>query len=419
MFAKELADEMLRIAYITSRFPKISETFVLYEIIELKKLGFDIDIFPLVHEHEEIKHLEVESLRERTHYYRLLSKEVVMAQVYWLTSQPMRYLSAIYSAVTGNLRSPKFVLRGIAAGLLGAAFARRMMTGDVRHVHAHWATHPTLAAYVINRLTGIPYSFTAHAHDIYVDQTMLREKINQAAFVITISQYNRRFLVDLFGQTADEKVQVIHCGIDPERFRPGVGRFESDELKIICVASLEEKKGHVYLLQACRLLSDRGVKLNCVLVGDGDLRADLQAVVRCLDLGETVRILGRQSSQRVSELLRESDVMVLPSIVTGSGRKEGIPVALMEALASEMPVVATDISGVSELIEDGVTGLLVKEKDAAAIADAVEQLARSREFGAQLGRQGRDKVLREFNLGLNSKLLAERIIQNSFATSQD
>lgn len=410
---------MLRIAYITSRFPKISETFVLYEIIELKKLGFDIDIFPLVHEHEEIKHLEVESLRERTHYYRLFSKEVVMAQVYWLTSQPMRYLSAIYSAVTGNLRSPKFVLRGIAAGLLGAAFARKMRTGGVRHVHAHWATHPTLAAYVINRLTGIPYSFTAHAHDIYVDQTMLREKINQAAFVIAISQYNRRFLVDLFGQTADEKVQVIHCGIDPERFRPGVGRVESDELKIICVASLEEKKGHVYLLQACRLLRDRGVKLNCVLVGDGDLRADLQALVRRLDLGETVRVLGRQSSQRVSELLRESDVMVLPSIVTDSGRKEGIPVALMEALASEMPVVATDISGVSELIEDGVTGLLVKEKDAAAIADALEQLARSREFGAQLGRQGRDKVLREFNLGLNSKLLAERIIQNSFATSQD
>jgi glycosyltransferase involved in cell wall biosynthesis len=394
-----------RIAYVMSRFPKITETFILYEILELERQGMQVEVFPLIREQTQTIHAEAQAIVERAHYTKLLSREVLDAQFYWLLRRPRAYVRAWRDAIRGNRESPKFLSRAIVVVPQAALFARRMVELDVAHLHAHYATHPALAAYVVRLLAGIPYSFTAHAHDIYVERPMLAEKVEAASFIVAISEYNRALLGRLYGAAAREKAVVIHCGVDPHVFRPRAERVRREEMTIVCVASLEEYKGHPFLIDACAHLRDAGVPFRCLLVGDGEDRPAIEAQVTRLELGEQITLLGRRPRDEVSRLVADADVMVLPSIITQAGKMEGIPVALMEALATELPVVATAISGVPELIEDGVTGLLAPERDSRALAAALQRLWNDPEAGRRMAAAGRERVLREFNLIENSAAL--------------
>lgn len=392
-----------KVAYIMSRFPKVTETFILYEILALKGMGLEIEIFPLVRQRETVEHPEVRSLMPYVHYYTLLSWAVVAAQLYWLGRSPRTYLQTWAQVIRGNFRSPKFLSRALVTMPMAALFAREMQGLGIEHVHAHWATHPALAAFVIKQLTGISYSVTAHAHDIYVEQTMLEEKLSAAEFVTTISEYNQHFLQDLYPEL--NKPTVIHCGIDVERFKPLAQRGSNEPFTIICVASLEEKKGHRYLLEALALLMTEEIPIRCIVVGEGETRPEIEAQIASLGLQNVVSLLGRQTQQRVRELLSHADVMVLPSVVTAKGKKEGIPVVLMEAMAMEVPVVATAISGIPELVADNHTGLLVPERDAAKLADAISRLFQDPALCRRLAANGRAWVVEEFNLDENAKRL--------------
>lgn len=396
----------MKVAYLMSRFPKISETFVLYEIVELERLGFRVEIFPLLREREQVLHAEAAPLVERAHYSKPGQRKVLAAQAYWQRRAPARYTAAWASILRENAASPKFLSRAVAAALQGAYMARRMEELGVEHIHAHFATHAVVAAYMAHRLTGISYSFTAHADDIYLDQSMLGEKIRRSSFVAAISDYNRRFLRGRYGAAAEAKVLVNHCGVDTGVFAPRPELPRRDTFVITCVARLEEKKGHRYLVEACARLRDQGLRFRCQLVGDGELREEVAAQVDRLGLGEHVALLGRLPRDRVQALLADSDVMVLPSITTADRRQEGIPVALMEAMATGLPVISTTVSGIPELIEHGRSGLLAPERDAAALANALLLVAGSPEVAAHLGREGRAKVLAEFDLRANTAALA-------------
>lgn len=393
-----------------SRFPKITETFILYEILELERMGVQVEIFPIIRERESAMHAEAAALVERAHYQKALSSRVLLAQFGWLSRRPGAYLRTWWNVVRGNLRSPKFLSRALLVMPQAAYFARQMQQLGIQHIHAHYATHPALAAYIIHQLTGIPYSITAHAHDIYVDRTMLGEKLEAARFIVTISDYNRQLLTSLYGEAIGGKIHVIHCGVDSSVFQPRRAPQPQAELNIICVASLEEYKGHPYLIEACAQLKAQGIPFRCLFVGDGEDRPQLEALVASRGLSEQVVFMGRQPRQRVSELLNEANVMVLPSITARSGKKEGIPVALMEALAVEMPVIASRISGIPELIEHEVTGLLVPEKDSRAIADALLRVYNDPAFALSLGKRGREKALREFDLQANTRELCARFL---------
>ncbi len=399
-----------KVAYLMSRFPKISETFILYEMLELERLGLQIEVFPLIREQEAVSHPEAQAIVDRMHWQPPLSKSVFAAQLYWLRQSPRAYLQTWQHAIRGNLGVPKFLLRALAIVPQAAHYARRMQALGIEHVHAHWATHPTLAAYVIRMLTGIPYSFTAHAHDIYAERPMLEDKIRHASFAVTISEYNRQFLTQLYGLAAAEKTVVIHCGIDPDVFQPRASSTANDRLTLLCIGRLEEQKGHPYLIEACAKLKQAGLNFCCQLVGEGNDRQHIEAQIEQLGLAEDVILLGQQPRPRVYELLEQADIMILPSVATRSGRQEGIPVALMEALAMAKPCISTAISGIPELIEDGRTGLLVPERDAQALADAVQQLHDDPEMGRQLAQTGREKVLREFNLYTTARSLYDRLI---------
>ncbi len=404
----------LRVAYLMSRFPKLSETFVLYEMLELERIGVRVEVFPLVREREVTLQPGAEDLVRRAHDLRLTSRPVLAAQWYWLRRRPRRYLGTWGRAIVGNVGSPKFLVRTLATVPLGAAFARRIEALDVDHVHAHWATHPALAAWVIRRLTGRTYSFTAHAHDIYVERPMLAEKLLGAAFAVTISDYNQRLLTGWYGKLA-ARVVVIHCGVDVGVFRPRREPADTEPrtdrpFEVLAVATLQPQKGHAVLVAATRRLVDRGIAVRVRIVGEGEERANLEAAIAAAGLTEQVLLLGRQPRDRVAALLGEADVVVQPSIVLASGKTEGIPVALMEALASRVPVVATAVSGVPELVEDGVTGRLVPPGDPSALADALADLQRDPGGAARLADAGHARVLAQFDLQTNTRRLAERFI---------
>jgi len=394
----------MRIAYTTSRFPKLSETFILNEIIEIERLGSMVELFPLQREDEPVVHSEAREWVRRAHYCPFLSLRVVAAQLHWLRTNPSAYLSAWRRAITGNIRSRKFLVRALAVVPQAAHFAREMQASGVEHIHAHWATHPALSAYIVHRLTGIPYSFTAHSTDIYVDRTMLGEKIAHAAFVVTISDYNRKLLSGLY-PNARSKVAVVHCGVDPNVFAPRQRQTNDRPFSILCVARLLEVKGHPYLLQSCARLKERGRSFRCLLVGDGPDRADIETMIRDLEIDDCVELLGAQPQHVVTDLMAQSDVVILTSQTTSRGQKEGIPVVLMEAMATGLPVIATEIGGVSELVDHERSGLLVPERDVDAIVDAICELSDRPDYAEQLGEAGRRKVLDEFNLHKNATTL--------------
>jgi glycosyltransferase involved in cell wall biosynthesis len=377
-----------------------------------------VEIFPLVRERETVVQPGAAALAERAHDLRPWSRLVLAAQLHWLRRRPTTYLGSWLGAIRGTIRSPRFLARALVAVPIGAAIGRRVVELDLDHIHAHWATHPTLAAWVASRLSGRPYSFTAHAHDILVERAMLDVKIRDARFVVTISEANRRLLGGWYGQTAAARVVVIHCGADPAVFAPP-RRFDGEGPAaaasqpdgvplLVCVASLQPQKGQRHLMEACAILRDRGRSVRCTLVGDGEERPALEAEISRLGLADLVTLAGTQPRDRVASIVAAADVVVQPSVVLPSGKTEGIPVALMEALSAERAVVASRVSGIPELVVDGETGLLVEPANTHALADAIERLLDDPVLRSTLGRAGRRKVLLEFDLARNTALLAER-----------
>jgi len=401
-----------KVAYLTSRFPKVTETFILYEILELERQGLPVEVFALVREHEQVVHPEAKAVVDRAHYSAFISRAVLAAQAYWLLRRPGAYMRAWWQAVRGNMSSPKFLTRSLALVPQAALFARQMQDLGVSHIHAHWATHPTLSAYIIGQLTGLPYSFTAHAHDIYVERPMLEEKIRRASFVVVKTKYNQQLLHKWYGAIADEKTIVIHYGNDLSVFKPRPARERRGPFTIVCVASLQDYKGHPYLIDACAQLKARGINFQCLCVGEGEDRPQLEAQIAQLGLQEQVLLLGHQPRNRVAEIIAEADVMAMPSIITNNGKMEGLPLVLQEALATELPVVATAISGIPELIEHERTGLLVQERDAQALAAALQRIHNEPMLGQQLAAAGREKVLYEFDLHRNVAALRRLLVQD-------
>jgi len=240
---------------------------------------------------------------------------------------------------------------------------------------------------------------------------MLREKVTEAAFVVPISNYNKEMIVsECKGQFRDKAV-VVHCGVDTQVFqlRPEPTPHEQGRgpFTILCIGTLHEVKGQTYLIEACRLLNERGLDFACHFIGDGPDLAALTKQAAQAGLTHRVHFHGRLTREEIAGLLRTADVTATPSVPTSNGRREGIPVVLMEAMSSGVPVVASDISGIPELVEDGRSGLLVPPRDAPALANALEQMCRNPRLRQRLSRAGREKVVCEFDLNKNAATLAQ------------
>jgi glycosyltransferase involved in cell wall biosynthesis len=257
---------------------------------------------------------------------------------------------------------------------------------------------PTTVAEIVNRLTGIPYSFTAHAKDIYLTPPAeLARKIKGAECVLACTAYNQRYLAGLADQ--DTQVHLAYHGIDVSRFYAPSGedsRRNGETPLILSVARFCEKKGLEFLIEACRILADRGFHFQCQIVGYGVLRDNLEKMIVNLGLQSRVLLPGRMTQDQLAALYPRASLFVLPCLVTENGDRDGIPNVLIEAMACEVPVISTDVAGVSELVEHQKNGLLVEQRDARALADAMELLLGSPAVRNSLARNGRETALHRF-----------------------
>ncbi len=359
---------------------------------------------------QAVMHADAAPLVARAHYTPFINWAIVWANLWFLLRRPLAYLNTLWTLVWANLGSPNYLVGGLAVFPKVVYFARQMQRDSVTHIHAHFANHPAAAAFAIHSLTGIPYSFTAHGADLQVDQHMLREKVAAADFVVTISDYNVEFIVEHCGEQARDRIKVIRCGVDTQVFRADEDWRPSNNqrpLTIVCTGTMYEVKGHAYLIDACRLLDEQGVQFQCHLIGDGPLLESLNTQVKQSRLEDKVIFRGRLTRDEIAAQLRLADVLVAPSVPTDSGRREGIPVVLMEAMASGLPVVASAISGIPELIDDEENGLLLPPRDSQAIANALARLHGDRELRERLSEAAQRKVEEQYNLTRNAARLCE------------
>jgi glycosyltransferase involved in cell wall biosynthesis len=321
-----------------------------------------------------------------------------------MVRRPLRVTSTAMLIVKDHYRRPGVLIRALATFGAAAGHAETLLYAETDHVHAHFASYPALAAWVCHRLAGTPYSFTAHAHDLYTAPLGVRRRADDAAFIVSISEFNRKLLSELAPDSAP--VHVLHCGVDMDFYSfSSHAPPRTGPVRALCVGSLREKKGHRVLLEAIASAGELH-RIQLDLVGDGPLRAELEQLTERLGLTSRVRFHGDLTEHSVVEMLQQQDMFVLPSVVEQNGDTEGIPVALMEAMAVGLPVVASRLSGVPELVRDGATGLLSDPGDVSGLARALCEVLADPDAAAARAVSARALVEREFSQTSSSARLA-------------
>lgn len=396
----------MRVIYLVSLFPCWSETFIVREIHALRRKGVDVRIVSLKHPSEKLVQSDAAALQSLVLYPPglLASAKTVLKTV---LRHPWRELATVFGLVRGFRGMHEALLKSLVVWWRTLALAPAVRALQPDHLHAHWATYPSTAAWMLSSRIGVPFSFTSHAHDIFLEDHLLAQKFADAAFGVTISAFNRRYLVERVKGLDPAHMRIVHCGVvlADFPFRPD-GRAPRH---LLAVGRLDEIKGFPILIEACAVLARRGVEFSCEIIGEGPLRAVLEAQVAQHGLGERVRLPGVRKQEEVRAALLAATVFVLPSVVTARGDRDGIPVALMEAMAVGTPVVSTRVSGIPELVEHDLTGLLADERDVEGLADALQRLLTEPTLGVRLAQAARARIEAAFEIDDQAQRLLDAI----------
>ncbi len=391
-----------RVAYLVSRYPATNHTFILREIVALRSLGFDLRVIAIRGDDRPSESLTAAEKQERRNTITVLPFNRLFLAAHFLTAlrTPHGYLAGLWLACKMgglNVRSILYHLIYFAEAVVAGHVARQ---GGYRHLHSHFtSTVALLAARVFN----FDLSITIHGPDEFRDVIAfrMREKIAHSKFISTISHYARSQIM-LASDPADwRKIEVCRLGVDPSVFTPRHPGDGATDLRVICVGRLAPVKAQRLLISACARLISAGWKVQLHLVGSGPDLSPLEDYAAAMGIKEQVRFEGGRNQDEVIALYGISDVFALASFA------EGVPVVLMEAMAMEIPCVATWVNGVPELIHDHEEGLLVAPSDVEGLAKAIETLLKNPELRRRLGSAGRQKVLREYNLSANTASLAQ------------
>jgi len=411
-------------------------------VLGLRRNGVQPRIFSLKTGSERQQPEASEVAREVTYLPRLRSAEVWQANWRALRNDPRRYLDLFVAVAaawaTGAIERPRETvadhrplplrdrLRGwynrqpylylLKSWLLvptAVELAERLQQEDISHLHVHWATYPTTVAFVVNRLTGIPFSFSAHAYDIYMVSRMLPAKIQAARFVATCAEANASFLRQLARTEDRDRIHVIYHGVDTARFVPAAKSSEPGApLKIVSCGQLERYKGFHQLIEACGALQRQGIAIDCRIVGEGPWRGNLEQQIDQLGLRQSVHLLGARPHAELAEMLAMADVFALSSAIGGkSGRRDVIANVLVEAMAAGLPVIASRIPGAEELITDGVSGLLIEPNRVDQLTEALRRLATDPSLRGKIGTAARERILRDFDSSKNIQNLATMLAE--------
>lgn len=385
-----------RTAYILLWYPKPSETFVFSETVNLKRLGLPLQVFTLYGRigsglSDEMKQASSDVERLGIPFLPHAPFEIL----YWLRRDRTAAVAVLRTFFTRRWKGIEKSAESFWALLCGFKLARRFLEDGIEHIHAPWASGPATAAWAASRLTGIPYSFTARAWDIYPPDSLLPEKLKNAALVRSETRTNIQYLVDCC-EGDPEKIHLTYNGVPLNAKMEAPVKMEKP-YRLLALGRFVGKKGYDFLLRGCRILADSGLDFRLTLAGDGPRMAQLKNLAHRLGISNKVTFPGFVRYDEVPQLFVDADLLLMPSVVHSSGDRDGIPTVIMEALMHRVPVIATDVSGISEVIEDGKTGLLIREKDPDAIAGAVRHMVTNRDRALSMAEAGRERVLNQFD----------------------
>ncbi len=400
-----------RIAYLTAAYPKVSHTFIAREIDALRHLGFDVRTFSIRRAPPEALLTDADR-RAADETFAIIPvdrRRLFRAHVRAFRARPLRYAATLARALrmsSGGVRANLWQCFYFAEAIL---LWDELEAQRVKHVHAHFANVASAVAMLaasFGAQDGYSWSFTMHGPTEFEDVTRfaIGEKIRSARFVACISDYCRAQLMKLVAPDSWAKLQVVHCGLDFVHLTTGQSGEPAgadNPLQVLCVGRLVPDKGQVLLLEAVARLREQGVPIDLTLVGDGPDRAALARAVGRLEIGGSVVFAGSLGEADVSALYRSTDVFCLPSFA------EGVPVVLMEAMAHGLPVVATRVAGVSELVEDDVSGAVVSAGRVDLLVAALGRLAADPELRRRWGEAGRVRVRQDYDIRTSARVLAQ------------
>lgn len=386
--------------YITTSLPSLTLTFVYREIFALRDLDYNIKTVSM--NRPSISNVSKESsglLSTTTFLDGTYFWENIAAFLQVSLLEPGALLKCIFQLIVSRpIHSLRDYFR-LGYHLLEACYLFKTLKHEsIEHIHCHFISGPTSLGLFLSTLLDIPFSFTMHASLIWKDPIALTNKLNKCKFCVSISDYNKQFVLKTYGTHFRDKIHVVHCGIPPST--PSEYNREKNHagiLKILGVGQLTERKGFLVLIKACHILKLNKINFECTIVGEGDQREQLESLIKRLELSNNVILAGAKSQEELPAYLSSTDIFVLPCVIAKDGLRDGIPVSLMEAMLQKIPVISTDILGLPELIDSGVNGLLVEPEDATALANSIKHLEESTETRLRLGEEAAMKVLTSFN----------------------
>jgi glycosyltransferase involved in cell wall biosynthesis len=395
--------EAVSIGYFTGIYPRATDTFIQREVRGLRARGIDVRTFSMRKTGSD-HDVGPEVLAEKRNTLYLLPANpagLIIDNVVTFVSAPIRYLRALRLALATARPGWRGLLYQMFYFQEAVILARLLRRQEISHLHNHLGDVSGTVTMLASALTGIGYSITIHGPHIFFDPThwALREKVKLSRFIVCIS-HNCKSQMMLFSDQADwDRFQIVHCGVDPHHFRHIEVRRQAR--KLLYVGRLAAEKGLPVLFESLKLLGPEKYDFELTLVGDGTERKSLEELARQMGIADRVVFAGFASQETVRDCLMQTDVFILPSFA------EGVPVSLMEAMACGVPVIATHVGGIAELIEPGATGLLVPASDAVALRDAIASYLNDYGLREKVSRQGRDKVLSDFNLDNEVDKLAQ------------
>jgi colanic acid/amylovoran biosynthesis glycosyltransferase len=392
---------MANFAYLFERFPSFGQTFCYREVAELDRQGITPPIFSIRNPKDERSQDCDARIVERVHY--LPGEEQLLREVH-RASKKGKLAAEIIGALDKWGRRPDF-LRLYQAVYVGL----RLREMGIRHVHAHFAGMAARAAFWIARFFPVTFSFTAHANDIFAPRNFeigLDKLVDAARIIVTVTDYAARFLRERFPNRAD-RIYRVYNGLNLAEF--GRTDFSSTPPLIVAVGRLIAKKGFADLIRACGLLTDGGKPVHCEIIGEGPLENELRAQIEQLDLQNRAALSGAKPQREVRQRFAAASVFVLPSVVDPEGGIDNLPTVIMEAMATGLPVISTNIGGIPEMVVENETGFLVQPGDAAALAGAIEKLINDRPLAQRLGQAGHSRAQRLFSIEKNVRELCALI----------
>jgi glycosyltransferase involved in cell wall biosynthesis len=399
------------VAYVLGTFPQASQTFIAREIRGLRQLDVPLLVFALGRrDRGALEEPDRAWYGEVRFAPLLLGWATLASNLHFIVRAPGSYWRTLISLVTLRHRPRVLALRAFALMLTGAWIAREIeRAGGCRQVHAHFALAQTEVAMAVSGLLGCPFSFTAHARDIYATPSALEEKIRAAAVVVTCTAYNVDYLRGLCPDIPAEHFRLVHHGVHVETADVAGGRFSrtaGSEPVVLAAGRLIEKKGFDTLVAACAELDRRGVAFRCRILGTGPLEQVLRRQIESTGMNHRIELAGWMAPETVVRQMAAATVFAMPSRISDTGDRDGIPNVVLEAMAAGLPVVATDVSGIPEAVLHGETGLLVKPDVPIALADALEQIVTNPRLAAELGGLGASRVRAHFAIEPSSRRLA-------------